>query len=126
MKSLLSFPPILALVACGATASTPVAATTFPQMQRTHFLETGGKKHVGPYVWAWRAKKLQGSQKTVEITADCPSGYVVVGGGYNSSTSWGAVYYSFPNADFNGWTVTATGGYGGATVTVYASCAPVK
>ena len=105
------------------------ALTVRDQSPGTAALSNGQKK-VGQYVWVWRSKKLAVDQ-SAHVEAPCPTGYVVLGGGYKIATSKG--YYGRPTASsrpsetFDGWVVDTEGGaYQKVTVTVYGACAPAK
>jgi hypothetical protein len=111
-------------IALGALAL-PVDARVFAQPR---FVGPDGQKKLGDYVWVWRSAKIaSGSQRVID--ADCPSGYAVLGGGYEVSLSVGVfIYYSKPNNDLDGWTFSVGNSSSNppVTVTVYASCAPAK
>ena len=41
-----------------------------------------GQKKIGSYVWVWHTARVTQTD-LVNAEADCPVGYVVLGGGYN-------------------------------------------
>lgn len=119
-----------AIAGCGNTGGStgwstePSTIATVPQPE-IRFARPNGQKKIGPYVWLWQSKVLTG-EKVVQIKAECPANDVVLGGGYGASNGYGHIYYSHPNTAFDGWVITANGGYHPVVVTVFASCAPAK
>jgi hypothetical protein len=101
-----------------ASASTPFGKLASP----------AGQKKVGPYIWAWKSKKLLPRDNLPQqIEVDCPSGYVAIGGGFRNPYGYLTVLDSHPNVAFDGWIVTAfDNGYFSGRVTANVSCAPVK
>ena len=107
-------PVLLALMALAIPAQAQLAPPTF--------IGPDGQKKIGQYVWVWHAGRISKSGQ-MQVEADCPVGYVVLGGGYNSKA--GIVRTPHPNQAFDGWVVNLVGsGYEPGSVTVYASCAP--
>jgi hypothetical protein len=80
-------------------------------------------------MWVSSARTVadSGTSSPVTVTATCPSGHVVLGGGYALSggvnVERAAVIEDFPTS-VTTWTVTANGATGGGplTLTVYAGC----
>lgn len=76
---------------------------------------------IGEVVVATNQANWSGGQQNQSLTATCPTGHVVVGGGFavdSGNASW-TVTDSRP--DGNGWKVVASGA-GTTTATVYATC----
>jgi hypothetical protein len=95
---------------------------------KPYFGELDGKRKVGQYIWVWHSQRLSVSGKA-SVEADCPLDYVAIGGGYNTGKGVYLLFESKPNPAFNGWIVSVFAGgsgFGGTTVTVYASCAPAS
>jgi hypothetical protein len=88
------------------------------------YVTPDGQKKVGQYIWVWHTARISKSGQ-MEVEADCPVGYVVLGGGYFNKA--GIIQWPHPNEAFDGWVVNLVGsGYGPGSVTVYASCAPAS
>ena len=108
----------LAITSCGSDAE----GATHPPPQAIGF--TG-------YEVVSRVVELPRADRSDPFTVDCPSGKVVLGGGWTHTNTDGCVVTSGngPTADHTGWQVggTCSGAINGPPlpVTVYAICADV-
>jgi|HubBroStandDraft_4_1064222.scaffolds.fasta_scaffold15914_5 hypothetical protein len=90
-----------------------------------------GQQSVGKYIFVWKSASVT-TLKVTEIEAVCPSGYVVVAGGYQGTIGsfWGGfnLWASEPSPKFGGWVIEAIGSTQHRTtmMTVYATCAPIS
>jgi hypothetical protein len=117
---------IAACATAGTSSAPPTAASASAPLGRR--ASPAGQKRVGPYIWAWKSKKLLPRDKfPQQIEVDCPSGYAAIGGGYRNPNGYLSVLDSHPNLAFDGWIVTAfDNGYFSGRVTANVSCAPLK
>lgn len=108
-----------------ASISLPAGAQV---LEQPTFTGPDGQRQFGPYTWVWQSKSFQPAKGPVSVTALCPSGDVVLGGGFTAGPLFRAISNSKPTTDFNGWRVHFYKYLQGGTftVTVYASCAPVN
>jgi hypothetical protein len=116
----------IAACATSGASSAPTAASASTPFDR--LASPAGEKKVGPYIWAWKSKKLLPRDNLPQqIEVDCPSGYVAIGGGFRNPYGYLTVLDSHPNVAFDGWIVTAfDNGYFSGRVTANVSCAPLK
>jgi hypothetical protein len=119
-----------ALIVVAFAALALLASPASAQVLRPgFFIGPMGEKKIGDYVWVWRTEKLKVNEKA-QIEAPCPTGYVVLGGGYqgvSGASPYGPDYVtaSRPSETFDGWILEASGGaYLPVTVTVYATWGP--
>ncbi len=81
---------LVVLPGCSSTSSTP----TGPSSMTGYQIVTGGTASLS-------------SQSTGTVTASCPSGKVVTGGGYTTMDYSANIFDNAPTSDGSGWTVTA-------------------
>jgi hypothetical protein len=93
------------------------------------FTSPDGQRQVGNYVFVWRSASIT-TLTVTEIEAQCPTGDVVLAGGYQGTIGafWGGfnLYASEPSSTFDGWVIEAIGTTQHRTtmMTVYATCVP--
>ena len=92
------------------------------------FIGPDGQKQLGPYTWVWKSRSFQPAERSISVSAICPTGDVVLGGGVASAGLFIDIGNSRPTPNFNGWRVHFYKNHQGGTftVTVYASCAPTQ
>jgi hypothetical protein len=109
----------------GATGATGPQGTTGPQgLPGQQGQGSQGPPGVSNYHLVSQDVVLSGGSVGVVGTATCPSGTVVLGGGYHLSSADLQTGSSYP-AGTSGWSVVLTNGNVGTphTATVYATCA---
>lgn len=117
------------LIAFFALAGLALPASAQVTMPFT-FESPDGQKQFGPYTWVWKSKSFQPAERSVSVSAICPAGDVVLGGGVSAAAGgmFSDIANSRPTPNFNGWRVHFYKNHQGGTftVTVYASCAPTQ
>lgn len=129
MNLLFSALVVVTILLTGCSGSSPefgaTASGTTPGQRHqvpTRTLGPAGQRKEGQYVWV-RQKFVIPPGIGVDVEAECPLGYVVIGGGYDVESGTLHVTATKPNLAFDRWIVSGKRNFSEyIKVTVFASC----
>jgi hypothetical protein len=116
----------LGTVPSAVTAQTATTAETATTANTATTATTAGSAPIAKVTYATATGNVSPTNSPLAVTATCPSGMTVVGGGGQVADESGSAFLddSYPISGKNGWTADFVENSGSTTATVTAICAP--